>query len=104
MRSGVDGKILKSYQYDPVIMKVSRWWGHSMEIAAGQFKAQCLKLMDQVNQTREEIIITKHGQPVVKLVPIDVQGDTFIGYMKGSVTVTGDIIAPVDEEWDVCAE
>jgi prevent-host-death family protein len=75
-----------------------------MEIAAGQFKAQCLKLMDQVNQTREEIIITKHGQPVVKLVPIDVPEVTFLGYMKGSVTVTGDIIEPIDEDWEVCAE
>jgi len=75
-----------------------------MEIAAGQFKAQCLKLMDQVNQTREEIIITKHGQPVVKLVPIDAPEVTFIGYMKGSVTVTGDIIDPIDEDWEVCTE
>ena len=38
-----------------------------MEIAAGQFKAQCLQLMDQVKLTHEEIIITKHGRPVAKL-------------------------------------
>jgi prevent-host-death family protein len=76
-----------------------------MEIAAGQFKAQCLQLMDQVKSTHEEIVITKHGQPVAKLVPVDDQStSSFIGYMKGSVVVTGDIIEPIDEDWEVCAE
>jgi prevent-host-death family protein len=75
-----------------------------MEIAAGQFKAQCLQLMDRVKLTHEEIVITKHGRPVAKLVPIEEQGSSFIGYMKGSVVVNGDIIAPVDEDWEACAE
>lgn len=51
-----------------------------MKIAAGQFKAQCLKLMDKVQQTREEIIITKHGQPVARLVPVEIEpSDSIIG-------------------------
>jgi prevent-host-death family protein len=76
-----------------------------MEIAAGQFKAKCLQLMDQVKQTHEEIVITKHGQPVAKLVPVDeTTSSAFIGYMKGSVVVTGNIIEPVNEDWEVCAE
>jgi prevent-host-death family protein len=75
-----------------------------MEIAAGQFKAQCLQLMDRVKQTHEEIVITKHGRPVAKLVPVEERGSSFIGYMRGSVVVSGDIIAPVDEDWEVCAE
>jgi prevent-host-death family protein len=71
-----------------------------MEIAAGQFKAQCLQLMDRVKDTHEEIVIMKHGHPVAKLVPMDEQHSSgFIGYMKGSVVVSGDIIAPVDEDW-----
>lgn len=76
-----------------------------MEIAAGQFKAQCLQLMDRVKNTHEEIVITKHGRPVAKLVPMDERhSSSFIGYMKGSVVVSGDIIAPVDADWEVCAE
>lgn len=76
-----------------------------MEIAAGKFKAQCLQLMDQVKQTHEEIVITKHGRPVAKLVPVEEQpSSSFVGYMKGSVVISGDIIAPVDEDWEVCAE
>jgi antitoxin (DNA-binding transcriptional repressor) of toxin-antitoxin stability system len=56
--------------------------------------------MDWVKQTHEEIIITKHGRPVAKLVPVEEQySSVFIGYMKGSVVVSGDIIAPVDEDW-----
>jgi prevent-host-death family protein len=76
-----------------------------MEIAAGQFKAQCLQLMDRVKQTHEEIIITKYGRPVAKLVPVEEQhSSSFIGYMKDSVAINGDIIAPVDEDWEVCIE
>ena len=73
-----------------------------MEIAAAQFKAQCLQLMDQVKLTHEEIIITKHGRPVAKLVPVeDSSPASFIGYMSGSVVVNGDLISPIDEDWEV---
>jgi prevent-host-death family protein len=76
-----------------------------MQIAAGQFKAQCLKLMDQVQQTREEIVITKHGQPVARLVPIEPEiGTSILGFMKGSVQICGDIISPLEEDWEVMGE
>ena len=41
-----------------------------MDIPAATFKAECLKLMDQVEKTREPIIITKHGRPVAQLAPV----------------------------------
>jgi prevent-host-death family protein len=73
-----------------------------MEIAAGQFKAQCLQLMDQVKLTHEEIIITKHGRPVAKLVPVEDSSPVgFIGYMKDAVVINGDLVAPIDEDWEV---
>ena len=68
-------------------------------IGAGEFKAKCLKLLDQVAETRETLVITKHGKPVAKLVPIREHGD-FVGSMKGSVVWMGDIISPIDVEWD----
>jgi prevent-host-death family protein len=73
-----------------------------LQVAAGQFKAQCLKLMDQVQQTREEVVITKHGKPVAKLVPINetTTSQSIVGFMKGSVQVVGDIISPVDDVWE----
>ncbi len=71
------------------------------EMAAGQFKAKCLRVMDEVNQTREELVITKHGKTVVKLVPIEVtSAPALLGYMQGTVQVTGDIISSVDESWE----
>jgi prevent-host-death family protein len=72
------------------------------QVAAGQFKTQCLKLMDQVQQTRQEVVITKHGKPVAKLVPIDetTTSQSIVGFMKGSVQVAGDIVSPLDEVWE----
>jgi prevent-host-death family protein len=73
------------------------------QVAAGHFKTQCLKLMDQVQQTREEVVITKHGKPVAKLVPIEetTTSQSIVGFMKGSVQVVGDIVSSVDEVWEV---
>jgi prevent-host-death family protein len=68
-------------------------------IPAGEFKAKCLKLLDQVAETREPLVITKHGKPVAQVVPISVQED-FIGSMRGSVLYMGDIISPIDVEWE----
>jgi prevent-host-death family protein len=70
------------------------------EIAAGEFKAKCLKLMDSVQRTKTPLIITKHGKPVVKMVAADSEADDFFGCMKGSVQVVGDIVSPIDVEWE----
>lgn len=76
-----------------------------MEIAAGKFKAQCLKLMDQVQQTREEIVITKYGKPIARLAPMQSEPATsIVGWMKGTIEITGDIVAPLDEIWAVDSE
>jgi prevent-host-death family protein len=73
------------------------------KIAAGQFKAQCLKLMEQVRATREPVLITKRGRPVAKLVPVAEKApDDFIGSLEGIITIVGDIESPVVplEDWD----
>ncbi len=69
-------------------------------IAAGEFKARCLKIMDQVNQQHTEITITKHGKPIAKMVPITPKKFTAFGCMKGTIQINGDIISPIDVEWD----
>lgn len=74
-----------------------------MEIAAGQFKAQCLKLMDEVQERREEIIITKHGKPVAKLVPFEDAPVSVLGFLSSTVLTCGDIVNPIDETWEVDA-
>ena len=71
------------------------------EIAAGQFKNQCLALMDKVQQTGEPLVVTKRGKPVVKIVPVARDEDDFFDSMKGRAIVTGDIIDTVPiEDWE----
>jgi prevent-host-death family protein len=72
------------------------------KIAAGKFKAQCLKVMEQVRLTREPVLITKRGQPLAKLVPAEKTSDDFIGRLEGVFTIVGDIESPVTplEDWD----
>jgi prevent-host-death family protein len=72
-----------------------------MEIKAGEFKAKCLELMDLVAEKREEIIITKRGKPVAKLVPLSPMPERdLFGYMKGTFEILGDIVAPIDVKWE----
>ena len=68
-------------------------------IAAGEFKAKCLKLLDEVAEKRGTLVITKHGKPVAQLTPIPAQEELF-GSMRGSVLWEGDIISPIDVEWE----
>jgi prevent-host-death family protein len=72
------------------------------KIAAGKFKAQCLKVMEQVRTTREPVLITKRGQPLAKLVPADKGSDDFIGRLEGKFKIVGDIESPVIswDDWD----
>ena len=65
-------------------------------IAAGEFKTRCLTLMEDVRSTREPLVITKRGKPVVKLVPADEDKDDFIGRLEGVFRVVGDIESPID--------
>jgi prevent-host-death family protein len=72
----------------------------SQTIAAGEFKVHCLKLMEQVREKRTEIIITKRGKPVAKLVPVEEEVPDIFGSMRGTVTILGDIVGPTGVEWD----
>ncbi len=73
------------------------------KMAAGEFKAQCLKVMDRVNTTREPVLITKNGRPVAKLVPADSPVQDFLGSLAGTIEIVGDIESPVEstEAWEV---
>ncbi|MGA9063524.1 MAG: type II toxin-antitoxin system Phd/YefM family antitoxin [Terracidiphilus sp.] len=68
-------------------------------VPAGEFKAKCLKILDEVAETRRPVIITKRGKPVAEVIPIDTKRD-FVGSMRGSVLWEGDIISPIDVEWE----
>jgi len=70
------------------------------QIPAGEFKAKCLHLLDEVHRTRKEIIITKRGRAVARLLPAESEIPTLFGRMKGSGEILGDLIAPVGGPWN----
>ncbi|MGH9513614.1 MAG: type II toxin-antitoxin system Phd/YefM family antitoxin [Terriglobales bacterium] len=70
-------------------------------IAAGAFKTNCLAIMDEVKAKRETVVITKRGQPVAKLVPINTSVDEIFGFFSHKGSITGDVVSPAlsPEEW-----
>jgi len=66
-------------------------------ISATKFKEQCLVLLDEVGP--EGLVITKHGTPVAKLIPIQRAQKPLIGSMRGELEIDGDIMG-TGEAWD----
>ena len=71
--------------------------GLMVQINASKFKEQCLSLLD--NLQPEGVIVTKHGKPVAKLIPIDSDCASLIGSMKGKLEIKGDIFS-TGERWN----
>jgi prevent-host-death family protein len=72
------------------------------KIPAGQFKSQCLAVMDQVSESGEPVIITKHGKPVVKLVPAELGEEQIFGFLVGKGRIVGDIETAVPAgDWNL---
>ncbi|MBI4305982.1 MAG: type II toxin-antitoxin system Phd/YefM family antitoxin [Chloroflexi bacterium] len=72
-------------------------------VKASEFKAKCLKIMDEVAETGEPVLITKNGVPVAELIPARRKPKTLFGALKGSTKTKGDIIAPIDVHWNAQA-
>ena len=67
-------------------------------IPAAKFKEQCLALLDRVGP--DGIIITKHGKPVAKLIPVYTDSARLIGSFKGKIKIKGNILS-TGAKWDV---
>lgn len=70
-------------------------------IAAGEFKAKCLDLMNKVAETGQAIVITKRGRPLAKLVPALVAPKSIFGFAKGSIELTDDIVSPLEGDYRI---
>jgi prevent-host-death family protein len=66
-------------------------------VPAGEFKAKCLALLDEVAATGRPILVTKRGRPVARIVPVD---DRDVPSLRGSIVHQGDVVSPVGERWD----
>jgi len=69
-------------------------------IKASEFKAKCLALMDEVAHTGNAVVITKKGKPVAELVPHRSRKRNALGILKNRLIIKGDIISPIDVEWE----
>ena len=79
---------------------VSRAPNGTRSIPAGEFKAKCLKLMDEVAKSGRALVITKYGRPIAQVSPAIVRPAKLFGFMRGEGEVVGDLVAPLDEVWD----
>jgi prevent-host-death family protein len=71
-------------------------------MSAAEFKARCLRVMDDVRRSREPVLVTKKGVPVAKLVPADAPPTSVFDALRGRLDILGDIVSPVvrPEDWD----
>ena len=68
-------------------------------VKASEFKATCLRLMDEVAETGDPVIITKNGIPVSKLVPFRKPLGTLWGLHEGSLELVDDLVEGTGETW-----
>ena len=69
-------------------------------IKASEFKAKCLKLMDEVADTGQELVISKNGTPVARLVPYRRKPESLFGIDREKLEILGDIVEPLGVEWE----
>ncbi len=73
-------------------------------IAISEFKATCLAVLEQVRRTGSPIIVTRRGKPIAEVIPPSLAsaGDGWLGAMRGTATIAGDLMAPAGnaDEWE----
>lgn len=74
-------------------------------LPAGEFKQTCLRVLEQVRQTGEVVVITKRGVPVARLVPVEIPAG-WLGAMQGTASMADDLVAPATPpgEWSALGE
>jgi prevent-host-death family protein len=83
--------------------------GGGRQMAAGEFKAKCLAIMDEVNETGRPLVVTKRGEPVIEVFPArngSKRKDSIIGRLEGIMKINGDpddLVKPTFplEDWDM---
>jgi prevent-host-death family protein len=77
-------------------------------LALSNFKSHCSKAINSMQNSNKPIVLTKHGEPVAKVIPLHgkkkqkkLKKDEFFGMFKGRFEIVGDIMSPLDVEWDV---
>jgi len=69
-------------------------------VKASEFKAKCLAMIDEVASSGTTLVITKNGKPLAELGPHRPKRPELFGIWKGKIKIKGDIISPIDVEWE----
>lgn len=72
------------------------------EVAISEFKAKCLAMLEEVQKTKQSLLVTKFGKPVAEIIPPSPtrKEGGWLGSMKGEIQFLGDILLPVLDESD----
>lgn len=93
----------------PVVREAALQWSsfatpdEAQRVTAAEFKTHCLRLIEEVRQGNTEVVITRYGTPVAKLVPYSEDAMSIFGYLSGTVVSHGDLISPTGEAWEADA-
>lgn len=71
---------------------------HEERVPAGEFKARCLALLDEVAETGKPLLVTKRGRPVARVVPVESPPG-----LLHSVKKEKDLVSPIDKKWDAAS-
>ena len=73
------------------------------EVAISEFKAKCLAMLERVRRTQKPLRVTRFGKPVAEIVPPspDTGQKQWIGSMKDTMEIMGDIVSPIIDEKDI---
>ncbi len=74
-----------------------------MKITAANFRSNCFKILDEVDKTHKEVIITKRGKPIAKLVRYETNNDSdpLLGSLLNAGSTVGDLTEPFKDEWEL---
>ena len=70
-------------------------------VTATELKVRCAEVLERVTVEHRTVTVTKRGRPVARIVPIAAEpAKSLMGYARGGIKVTGDLLAPLDVEWE----
>jgi prevent-host-death family protein len=72
-------------------------------IGAGEFKARCLALLDEVAAGHQVIVVTKRGKPVARVAPVAAAEADLRKRLRGSIVRESDLVSPIDAAWNAAS-
>ena len=70
------------------------------QISTSELKTHCSRVIEQVRRGRAPVVVTVRGRPVARIVPVEEELPSLFGFARGTLTVHGDLLAPLDEPWE----